>query len=223
MDNIPVIRWSVVMERTDIGGFVSYHDYAMLYERIESMREDMQGRICIGKESSDEIDTLHARVAELEARIAELQPMAECATIMAFCGYFSRMRGPDEWYCVSKDGFTKRRVGTRQLAELYTRECWTVTPLYAGSAPVPAVSQADYAVPDAREVTSQEWDGMDETARGFVCGWNRCRDAMLAAKAKGGGKENLTTAGQEAVLVEIFHGTRDALNKLSVFPSKDKP
>ena len=140
MDNIPVIRWSVVMERTDIGGFVSYHDYAMLYERIESMREDMQGRICIGKESSDEIDTLHARVAELEARIAELQPMAQCAAIMAVCGYFSRLRRPDAWL---DHGSWDEYPELFACAGVDLRSFQHGTRFYAGSAPVPAAQAVD--------------------------------------------------------------------------------
>ena len=86
----------------------------------------------------EERDELRARVAELEARIAELELLAECAAIMAVCGYFSRMRGPDCYKVFTEDG-----------DYVYVDDgvpcCYpdpNITPLYAGSAPVPAVLQA---------------------------------------------------------------------------------
>lgn len=84
----------------------------------------------------EERNELRARVAELEARIAELQPMAECAAIMAFCGYFSRMRGPDAVYEYRQrqDSFPVWVPGV-----VVNRRMDAGTPLYAGSAPVPAV------------------------------------------------------------------------------------
>lgn len=133
----------------------------------------------------------------------EYRHMAECAAIMAICGYFSRMRGPDEWCCVSKDGFTKRRVGTRQLAEMHSREGWTITPLYAGSAPVPAAAANSCVL-----VPTQATMDMQDTMRDALVDQGWCHDsasevdfadiwtagieeyleqqAMLAAKAKGG-------------------------------------
>ena len=89
--------------------------------------------------AAKEYNALRARVAELEARIAELQPMAECAAIMAVCGYFSRVRGPI--------GHLVRNalLGSEDFVrgEAYELDdCEIAVPLYAGSAPVPAVPQA---------------------------------------------------------------------------------
>lgn len=126
----------------------------------------------------------------------EYRHMAECAAIMAICGYFSRMRGPDEWCCVSKDGFTKRRVGTRQLAEMHSREGWTITPLYAGSAPVPA-AQAEAKWADDAAVANVLRDALRAQECNYLCQKSHFDDclcracvnerirAMLAAKAKG--------------------------------------
>ena len=63
--SIQVWRWAQRMERDDIGGFVTYHDYAMLYEQMEALRSDMQRRIKIGKELTDEIERLRAQRDEL--------------------------------------------------------------------------------------------------------------------------------------------------------------
>lgn len=62
-------------------------------------------------------------------RLDGLSDMAECAAIMAFCGYFSRMRGPDFYWNPDDDTFCYAKdAGIMALK----------TPLYAGSAPVPA-------------------------------------------------------------------------------------
>ena len=71
----------------------------------------------------------------LLARIAELEPLAECAAIMAVSGYFSRMRGPI--------GHLVRNalLGSEDFVrgEAYELDdCEIAVPLYAGSAPVPA-------------------------------------------------------------------------------------
>lgn len=65
--------------------------------------------------------------------------MAEYAAIMAVCGYFSRMRGPI--------GHLVRNalLGSEDFVrgEAYELDdCEIAVPLYAGSAPVPAVPQA---------------------------------------------------------------------------------
>lgn len=71
MSGIPVIRWAVAMDRNEIGGFVSYHDYAMLYEQIESLRADMQRRIVIGKEAADELAIIRAALSERDRMLGE--------------------------------------------------------------------------------------------------------------------------------------------------------
>lgn len=104
----------------------------------------------------DEIDALRTRVAELERERDKLQDalaitrnacasrkaqrdeyrrMAECAAIMAVCGYFSRMRRPDAWL---------DHGGWDEYPELFAcagvdlRSFQHGTRFYAGSAPVPA-------------------------------------------------------------------------------------
>jgi len=120
----------------------------------------------------------------------------EGRAIMAVCGYFSRMRGPDFYAyqfttCVRFSADTYNGSGPLHAI-----------PLYAGSAPVPAEAKvADGWVLVPREPTEEmviaalkevdplreliDWtDGhgfMREDAR-------RAWSAMLAAKAKGGGE-----------------------------------
>lgn len=159
---------------------------------------------------SDALSAANARVAELEARIAELQPMAECAAIMAVCGYFSRMRGPDFWYIPAEgeDDEDALVLPTRTGACPSSYATQRAFPLYAGSAPVPAVPPAAQA--DAEfEVLVDGLDGpcvmaaasgpRDRALReamhyahqyvdeGDVTVVERVTIAMLAAKAKGGG------------------------------------
>lgn len=150
----------------------------------------------------EERNELRARVAELEARIAELQPMAKCAAIMAVCGYFSRMRGPDAWL---DHGSWDEYPELFACAGVDLRSFQHGTRFYAGSAPVPAAqaeadddeatdSEADAVVRDAeryrwmREDMKNLWGDdvlaiVGESGRHFDAAIDA---AMLAAKAKGG-------------------------------------
>lgn len=71
----------------------------------------------------------------LLARIAELEPLAECAAIMAVCGYFSRLRRPDAWL---DHGSWDEYPELFACAGVDLRSFQHGTRFYAGSAPVPA-------------------------------------------------------------------------------------
>lgn len=111
---------------------------------VRCLRErELHGIAAAFENIAKERDSLRARVAELEARIAELQPMAQCAAIMAVCGYFSRLRRPDAWLTQWPDGI---KSTTRYWPDGWigsNEDNFSVFPLYAGSAPVPAAQAVD--------------------------------------------------------------------------------
>ena len=80
------------------------------------------------------------RQAVTTTNAENIHRMAECAAIMAVCGYFSRMRGPI--------GHLVRNalLGSEDFVrgEAYELDdCEIAVPLYAGSAPVPAAQAVD--------------------------------------------------------------------------------
>lgn len=131
---------------------------------------DGYGYACHLVEAADGKFVNAAEYDALHARVAELQPMAECAAIMAVCGYFSRMRGPDAWL---------DHGGWDEYPELFAcagvdlRSFQHGTRFYAGSAPVPVVPQAAQADKGTCPAC-----GTDIALTHAV--------NMLAAKAKGG-------------------------------------
>lgn len=220
-------------------------------------RSNADVRACCA-DANNALSALRARVAELERALNSASKGPEsyrsglsdgrriarqqCAAIMAVCGYFSRMRGPDAVYehRQRQDSFPVWVAGV-----VVNRRMDAGTPLYAGSAPVPAVQaeakvadetpesviaaykaglthgreQPDYefefasgsasdtayaigynegyeqrlasaTVPQAEakvpDVMVPPTGSLDHMVQTFANGWNACRDAMLAAKAKGG-------------------------------------
>ena len=138
---------------------------------VRCLRErELHGIAAAFENIAKERDSLRARVAELEARIAELQPMAQCAAIMAVSGYFSRMRGPDAWL---DHGSWDEYPELFACAGVDLRSFQHGTRFYAGSAPVPVVPQAAQADKGTCPAC-----GTDIALTHAV--------NMLAAKAKGG-------------------------------------
>jgi len=69
----------------------------------------------------------------------------EGRAIMAVCGYFSRMRGPDLQVAYKQfgGGYTRRFLKSEDAVRVHRDEGYEMTPLYAGSAPVPAAQAVD--------------------------------------------------------------------------------
>jgi len=79
------------------------------------------------------------RQAVTTTNAENIHRMAECAAIMTVCGYFSRMRGPIG-HLVRNALLGSEYFVRGEAYEL--DDCEIAVPLYAGSAPVPAVPQA---------------------------------------------------------------------------------
>ena len=85
------------------------------------------------------------RQAVTTTNAENIHRMAECAAIMAVCGYFSRMRGPDLQVAYKQfgGGCTRRFLRSEEAVRVHRDEGYEMTPLYAGSAPVPAAQAVD--------------------------------------------------------------------------------
>ena len=98
------------------GGYPCEHGYyGLCTQCVREERDELRTRVAELERERRELvraanirtDELHrvagllgcgAEGALIDERITELQHMAECAAIMAVCGYFSRMHGPFAYY-----------------------------------------------------------------------------------------------------------------------------
>lgn len=105
--------------------------------------------------------------------VEDIHRMAECAAIMAVCGYFSRMRGPDAWL---DHGSWDEYPELFACAGVDLRSFQHGTRFYAGSAPVPAARAVD-----AGTALSALSKAMQDDA-GLAWSWH-CNIAMTAQDA----------------------------------------